>query len=152
MKKKYIIGLGNYSKQDDSIGLRIVEDIVAHNLDKTFDAVDVGNDGVSMLGYFSEETERILMVDCALINKKPGDYLFCNLNDIESRKVSGSMSTHEGDIIKIVEMARSLNFFIPPIRIMAIQPESLDLEMTLSNTLMQRLDKYVRLAVEEINK
>ena len=147
---KYIIGMGNYAKQDDGIGLRIVEHITDNNLDDGFTAIEAGNDGLSVMGYFEEDTESILIVDCALVDLDPGEYVFFDVEDVSSQKLVGTISTHEGDILKIVEMARGLGCFIPAVRVMAIQPESMDLEMGLSLTLEDRLEEYVSKAISEI--
>ncbi|MEA2011564.1 MAG: hypothetical protein U9O87_00545 [Verrucomicrobiota bacterium] len=38
MKNKYLLGLGNYSKNADGIGLCIVEHIIDNSLDKDFES------------------------------------------------------------------------------------------------------------------
>jgi hydrogenase maturation protease len=88
-KNKYILGLGNYAKNDDGIGLRIIEYIVDNNLDDGFEAVEIGNDGLNLLTYFNESTEKILIVDCALMGKEPGDSLVFNYEDIKTKKEVG---------------------------------------------------------------
>ncbi len=147
---KYLIGMGNYAKQDDGIGLRIVEHIIDNNLDDGFTVIEAKNDGLSVMGYFTEDTESILIVDCALVDLEPGEYVFFDVEDVTSKKLVGTISTHEGDILKIVEMARGLGYSIPPVKVMAIQPESIDLKMGLSSTLEDRLVEYVNKAISEI--
>ena len=147
---KYIIGLGNYARGDDSIGLRIVETIVERGLDRGFAAVDIGGNALNALAYFRERTERILFVDCALMDLAPGVCRVFAPESATSQKTLGRISTHESDLLKIVDLARRAELFIPDIRIMAIQPESLDAGMTLSNTLADQLDDYIRTALTEI--
>lgn len=151
-KKRYIIGLGNYSKNDDSIGLRIVEHIVDNNLDTDFQAIEVGNDGMRLLNYFAPETEKILVLDCALMDKKPGDYVLFNPDEVSSRKQAGKISTHEGDILKIIDLAKQLDYPVPLIRCLAIEPKSLEMDMTLSGILQKKIEEYVQIAIEEIRK
>jgi len=147
---RYIVGLGNYSKNDDGIGLRVIEYIVDNDLDKDFKAVEIGNDGMRLLNYFTPETEQMLIVDCALIGKQPGGYLILDVNDISSKKKLGNISTHEGDILKIIGLAKQLGYTLPPIKIMAIQPESMDMDMTLSDILKKKLPVYVQAALDQI--
>ncbi|OVE73636.1 hypothetical protein BVX94_03265 [bacterium B17] len=149
-KSRYIIGLGNYARDDDSIGLRVVEQIVERGLDKDFTAVEVGNNGITLLTYFNDETERILVVDCACMGKTPGDYLIFSPDDVASKKTVGNISTHEGDILKLIELGKQLGDPIPEIKLLAIEPESLGMDMKLSDTLASRLDEYVDAAVCEI--
>ena len=148
---KYIIGMGNYAKQDDGIGLRVVEYIIDNNLDDGFIAIEAGNDGLSVMGYFSEDTERILIVDCALVGLEPGESMILDVEDVDSKKLVGTISTHEGDILRIVELARGLGYAVPSVMVLAIQPESMEMEMSLTQTLEKKLEEYVKIAITEIS-
>lgn len=149
---RIIFGLGNYAKDDDGIGLRIVEHIVDNDLDDGFAAIELGNDGLHILNYFNEDVEKILIVDCALLDKEPGEYMIFDFEDVETKKQVGNISTHEGDIMKLVALGKELDSQIPKIRIMAIQPDSLEMDMTLSECLESKLETYVNAAIEEIKK
>lgn len=149
---RIIFGLGNYAKNDDGIGLRIVEYIVDNDLDDGFAAIELGNDGMHILNYFNEDTEKILIVDCALLDKKPGEFLIFSYDDVATKKQVGNISTHEGDIMKLVSLGQELDYHIPEIRILAIQPDSLDMDMTLSECLTNQLKTYVDAAIDEIKK
>lgn len=148
---KYIIGMGNYAKQDDGIGLRVVEYIIDNNLDDGFIAIEAANDGLSVMGYFSEDTERILIVDCALVGLEPGESMIFDVDDVDSKKLVGTISTHEGDILRIVELARGLGYAVPPVKVLAIQPESMEMDMSLTQTLEKKLEEYVKIAITEIS-
>ncbi len=149
-KIKYIVGLGNYAKNDDGIGLRIVEYIVDNNLDNGFEAIEIANDGMRLLTYFTNSTEKIILVDCALIGKKPGEHLLFPYDSIQTQKEVGNISTHEGDIVKLVELAKELDYPIPELQILAIEPESLDMDMKLSECLESKLKLYVDAAIAAI--
>ena len=150
--QKYVIGLGNYARNDDGIGLRVVEYIVDNNLDDGFQAIEIGNDGMSLLTYFNESTEKILIVDCALMGKTPGEFLVFPYDDITTKKEVGNISTHEGDIIKLVELGVELEYPIPEILILAIEPDSLEMDMALSDCLETEFKVYVDAAVEAIKR
>lgn len=147
---RIIFGLGNYAKNDDSIGLRIIEYIVENDLDDGFGAIELGNDGMHILNYFNKDVEKILIVDCALMDKKPGEFLIFDYDDVETKKEVGKISTHEGDIIKLVELGKQIDSPIPKIRILAIQPDSLEMDMTLSECLTNNFQTYVDAAIAEI--
>lgn len=144
--------MGNYAKNDDGIGLRIIEHIIDNNLDDGFKAIEAANDGIKALTFFTEETEEILFVDCALIDKQPGEFLIFSPEDVETKKITGTISTHEGDIIKLFQLAEETGCHIPKISILAIQPESLGMGMTLSEALETRLGSYVHAAIGEITR
>ncbi len=149
---RYLLGLGNYAMGDDGVGLRIVEHIVEQELDDGFEAVEVGNNGMLVLTYFREDTELILVVDAVQFGGESGEFTVFTPDDVETHKVTGGISTHEGDILKLIELAKQIDQHIPPIRILAIQPASMDVDQGLSPELETRFQEYVLAALHEIEE
>lgn len=142
--------MGNYSREDDGIGLHITEYISDNGLDDGFEVIEVANDGMKVLTFFTEDTEKMLVVDCALMDREPGDYALFGVDEVDTRKVTGKISTHEGDILKLIALAKECGYPVPEIRILAIEPGSLGMTMDLSDSLQKRLAEYVDIAVKEI--
>lgn len=149
---RYIIGIGNYQMSDDGIGLRIVEHIVENGLEKGFEAVDIADEGTRLLFYFQRETEKIVLIDAADMELAPGEYRLFEPKDVSTTKQTQGLTTHEGDALKILEFARNLGYFIPPLIILGIQPGSMAPGMELSPALQERFDSYLGIALEEIGK
>ncbi len=147
---KYLLGLGNYAMGDDSVGLRIVEHIAEQGLDEGFEAVEVGNNGMLVLTYFQEETELLLVVDAVQFGGEPGDFTVFSPDEVDTQKVTGGISTHEGDILKLIELAKQIDQPIPPIKILAIQPASMDVDQGLSPELEMKFQGYVMAALHEM--
>lgn len=145
---RYLIGLGNYSMSDDSIGLRLVEHIAENNLDNGFETVEAANNGMLVLTYFREDTELLLIVDAVNFGSEAGEFLIFSPEDVDSQKVTAGISTHEGDILKLIELAKRIDQPIPPIRILAIQPGNMELGDELSPTLTSRFPEYIKAAVD----
>jgi hydrogenase maturation protease len=149
---RYIIGIGNYSMADDGIGLRIVEHIVQNGLNRGFESIAIADEGMRLLFYLEEETEKIVLIDAVELGLPPGDYRLFKPEDVESTKDAKKLTTHEGDVLKVLELARSLGQSIPPITILGIQPEDLNSGMELSPALQERFSTYLRVALEEVGK
>lgn len=147
---KYLIGMGNYAMGDDGIGLRVLEHIVDNDKDVGFEAAEIGNNGMQLLTYFEESTEKILLVDAVKYGAEPGEHLIFSSEDVETQKVAGHISTHEGDILRLFAMARDLGLYMPPIRILAVQPESMKMGDELSASLKVNFDKYIDAALNEM--
>jgi len=145
---RYLIGIGNYYGRDDAIGLRIAELIGETGLDRDFRAIDLGGNLLDVVHYLDAQTEQVLIVDSARMGLAPGDYAFFTLDQVASVKGSASLSTHEGDLVKVLEFAEATNGPLPPITILGIEPAELADEPGLSDTLEARLDQYVAAAVE----
>lgn len=149
---KYIAGVGNYSMYDDSIGIKVVEYIEEKNLDKGFKALDLSANILNLVSYFEEKTELILIVDTGKLGLNPGDYMFFRPEEAQTVKVTGNISTHEGDLLKVIELADATGSYIPEILIMGIEPESVKEEFGLSEVLQERLGEYAEAAIKELWK
>lgn len=150
--RRCLIGFGNYSRGDDGIGLRLVEAIAERGLDTDFEAVEVGNDGMKLLTYFAADVGRILVVDCARMGMAPGEARIFSPDEAESVKVVEGLSTHEGDVLAVIELGRRLGLPAPEIRLLGIEPASLAMEMELSPLLAARFEALLAMAVAEIRR
>jgi hydrogenase maturation protease len=152
MRKRYIIGVGNYHMADDGIGLRIVEHIVRNGLDRGFEAVDIADEGTRLLFYLERETEKIVLIDAVDMGLAAGEYRLFEPKDVDTTKEMRGLTTHQGDALKVIEFAGTLGYFIPPLVILGIQPGNLDAGLELSPPLRKRFDAYLKTVLEEIGK
>lgn len=135
---------------DDSIGLRLVE----HFFDKApngYHAADMAHDSLRTLFYCERGTERIIIVDCVEMGIEPGDFRVFSPSDVESVKELSGFSTHEGDVLKALELGRQLGYAIPPVLIMGIQPERTDFGFELTPKVAAKFDSYVHKLLELMN-
>jgi hydrogenase maturation protease len=149
---RYIIGVGNSTMADDGIGLRIVEHLARHGLERGFEAVAIADEGTRLLFYLTESTDKIVIVDAVDMGLEPGEYRLFRPEDVETQKIASGMTTHEGDILRVLELAAGLGYPIPPVTILGIQPGSLRPGLELSPALESQFDTYVRVALEEVRK
>lgn len=147
---KVLVGVGSYSGFDDSIGLRVVEHIAEKGLDTDFRAVDLSANSLNLFAYLDPSTEGLLIVDSARMGKRPGEYLFFEPGQVESRKTLAGFSTHEGDLLKVLELARQTGYPIPPILFLGIEPECLKNEMGVSPALEARIPEYAAAAISRL--
>jgi hydrogenase maturation protease len=150
---KYLIGIGNYSMGDDGVGLKIVEYIEENISERDFDIIDMSDNGLNIVAYLNEDTEKILFVDCVMMGKSPGETAFFTPDQVKTDKELANISTHEGDMIKILDMVKGLDYHIPPIKFLGIEPKTMEGgEMELSDLISKNLPSYVEMAIKEINK
>ena len=144
---RYLIGVGTYTGFDDSVGLRLIEHIVENGLEQGFRAIDLSSNTLNLLDYLERPTEHLLIVDSARMGRKPGEFEFFKPEDVETKKELTGLTTHEGDLLKVLEFARRLGYHIPPITFMGIEPEAIKSEMGISQALAKRLPEYAQAAV-----
>lgn len=148
---RYLIGLGNYSMTDDSIGLRLIEHIADNNLDTDFEVVEIGQDAMKLLFYFNENTKRIVVVDCVRMGCQPGEIRIFRPEEVAtSCKQIGGFSTHEGDLLGTLEVAKKLGYHIPPLLIVGIEPVKIEVGMNLSPELTWRFNEYLETSLREV--
>jgi hydrogenase maturation protease len=140
---RYLIGIGNYYGLDDSIGLRIAETIGERGLDRGFTAIDLGGNLLDLVHYLGAEVEQVLIVDSARMGRSPGEFAFFAPDDVVSHKRLAGVSSHEGDLLKVLEFAEGLGEVRAPITILGIEPAEIANEPGLSAVLAERFEEYV---------
>jgi len=89
----------------------------------------------------------MLIVDAARMGLPPGDVRFFAPEDVESRKDLAGFSTHEGDVLKVIELARAMGYQIPRLELMGIEPLTTEPGIGLSEPLVGKLSDYVAAAI-----
>ncbi len=149
---KYIIGIGNYAMGDDGIGLQLIEELSRIQLPSNCMALELKNDALGLFSYLLPETSAILVVDCVKMGALPGEWRIFSPEEVRSLKRVAHASTHDGDLLQILELARATGYSIPPLRIMGIEPDSIEPSMELSATLRERLKGYGNVAARLIQE
>ena len=152
MGRRFLVGAGRTAMADDGIGLRVAEEIAARGLDRGFEVVDLSGDATRLLDAFRPETERILIVDALVGGRTPGDHVVFDPADTVSDKALAGWSTHEGDLLRTIELGRRLGLPVPPIRVLGIEPACVTQGMDLSETLDRRLEDYLATALRLIGE
>ena len=147
---RYIIGVGNSSMADDGIGLRVVEHLARRGLEHGFEAVAIADEGTRLLFYLTENTDKIVIIDAVDMGLEPGEYRLFKPEDVETQGAASGITTHEGDLLRVLELAAGLHYHIPPVTILGIQPAILGPGLELSPALERRFDTYLRVALEEV--
>jgi hydrogenase maturation protease len=115
-----------------------------------FEAFDLSTDALSLVAYLNDETEAVLVVDAAHVGLAPGEYRFFTPDEVETQKQLGGLTTHEGDVLKVLDLARSAGYPMPALAIMGIEPFDMEGGTELSGPLAERLPEYAAAAVERL--
>jgi len=145
--KTLVLGLGNPLLRDDSIGLR-----VAQELRDQFEGdpdVEVGEDywgGLRlmerMIGF-----DRVIIIDAILTNTEPGTIHLLSLDDIPTQR---SASAHDVNLPTALEFGRRVGAVLPPAsKITLIGIEAADVQ-TFDETLTPELERALPHAVEAV--
>lgn len=128
---------------------QIIEYILNNNLEKDFHALDFATNAWGILPLLNTDTEKILIIDCAHMQEKPGTAKIFSLGCILNLDKTTAES-HESSITQPVRTAEQADYHIPVISIMGIEPDCLEFELSLSSILKAGLNGYVQQAIHFI--
>lgn len=145
-----MLGLGNPLMADEGIGVYLVARLV-ESADRypAVDFIDAGTGGLSIL-YQIEDRRKAIVIDCAFMDEPPGTIRRFTPDQVQSVKVLAHQSLHEADLMQILGLARQLGQGPGEIVIFGIQPERIEPGLTLSQTLMDRMDEYISTILHEL--
>jgi len=136
-----VLGLGNTLFSDDGVGV----EIATHLRKKTRVGVFVTEVGTSILAAipFLEWADRVLIIDSMRGGKAPGSIYYGAYGDV--RPSFEERSVHERSISLAVDLSNR-RLKAPEIHALGIEPASLELGASLSETLASRLPLYLEYA------
>ena len=138
-----VLGLGNPLMADEGIGGFLIDRLIEKKDDyPDVEFIDAGTGGMAMLHLIAER-KKVIIIDCAYMNKAAGTMIRFSPDDVESVKKLMHYSLHEIDILKVIELARRLNQCPDDIVILGVEPEKIELKDSLNPALMKNIDGYL---------
>jgi hydrogenase maturation protease len=135
---------------DEGVGLRVVGQLAADpSARRRADCIDAGPAGMKLL-HLMDGRRRAILVDCALMGEPPGTWRRFVPADVRSVKRLAGFSLHEGDLLSILELARSLGTGPAEVVIVGIEPLDVEPRLSLSPLLEQRMAEYVQAVRREL--
>jgi hydrogenase maturation protease len=147
---RYLIGLGTWTASDDAVGLRVVEHIAAAGLERGFKALALPAGSLDLVAYLRPDTEAILVVDAARMGLAPGEFKVFGPADVEGPAPGAGFSTHEDNLQQVLALARTLDYPIPPLAILGVEPASVTPGLALSPAIAERLPAYAAVAIDRL--
>jgi hydrogenase maturation protease len=147
MMRTLVLGLGNEILGDDSVGLRVVRELIAHlPPDSSVEVSEETRGGLRlmerMIGY-----ERALIVDAILTGSPPGTLQWLSPGGIPTQR---SASTHDVNLPTALSLGRQASAILPAdanIHILAIEAANVD---HFAEDLSPEVERAVPRAVDEI--
>ena len=128
--KKYahIIGIGNLTRLDDGIAIKIIEKLKEKNIPENIKITDLGTGGIDIILALDGWHKGIIIDAVSLDFLHPGAIVEYTVKDENIPEVKGLSSTHGFDAISALKLAFSLKEYSLPaeIIIMGIQVKKLD--------------------------
>lgn len=154
MKKIGIIGLGNILRQDDGIGIILLKKLKQKKelLPKNIELIEAGIPSVNLL-HMLHPFEKVIFIDAVNLKTKPGTTKFFKTSDVISKKENRqSVSVHETDVLKIIEIHKKLDKDSKEFFIFGVQPKNTEYGENLSTDLKNNFEKTLKKLINKINQ
>lgn len=141
MKKIGVIGIGNPLRQDDGIGIFLLEKLVEikDDLPDDIEYIDGGTGGMNFLHLFAR-FDIVVFIDAVNFGGKIGESKFFNSEDVISKNIQIKISTHGSDILKIIQLSKELGENPDEIFIFGVQPQDIAPGTRLSHEIQENID------------
>ena len=142
--------MGNTLMSDEGIGVAVLRRLRAQaGRFPRAELVDLGTSAMRALHAMADRRKAVF-VDCALMDEQPGTIRRFSPDDVRSQKALSGLSLHEGDLLKVIELSRSLGECPEEVVIFGIQPQSIEPGEALSPALEARLNEYADALAAEL--
>jgi hydrogenase maturation protease len=150
MKKIGIIGLGNPLRQDDGIGINLIEKLnkKKNSFAQNIEFIDGGTGGISLVHLFAK-FDIVLLIDAIDFNGKPGDIKFFKLDDKVYSDKNINFTTHEENILNVLKLSEKIDEK-PEVYMFGIQPKKIGFKNKLTKKLEIKIDLILSKLEEKI--
>ena len=146
-KKIAIVGVGNRSRKDDFIGIKVARELKKVISSRRVVILDCGTIPENYIDIIEKfEPSHILVIDAAQIGLEPGDLML-----VDSKKIYGlTLSTHNlplnifADYLKKVAGAK--------IALLAIQPDKIEYEIGLTKKLRYTANELTEVLLKVLSR
>ena len=149
--KASIIGLGNILLKDEGIGVHAVNAIKErYTFPPETEIIDGGTLGLDLLHFF-EGKDGILILDAVDFRKEPGYIGVIEDDDIPST-LFAKLSVHHIGLSDVLFAAKLLGITPAKLRLIGVQPQSLEVGLTMTECISGKLEQLIELAIRTLKE
>jgi len=148
MSKLVVLGVGNILMSDEGLGVRLLEAVRdARDWPGAIEFIDGGVGGLNLLNVI-EQAQRLVVFDAAQMDAAPGEYRIISPQQVADEPAEHRVSMHDVPLGEILQLCERFAHRPADIRIMVIQPETIEFGRQLSAEITKRFDELVDVAVQ----
>lgn len=146
-----ILGLGNPLMADDGAGIQVVDLLRQERLPAGVTVQDGGTAGVGLVPEM-DGFQRVFFVDCALMDKSPGEWKRFTLQESNILDENASpLSLHNAGLPDALRLADALHILPKQVIIYGVQPACVEWDKAMSKEVRDAIPEMARAILEEIN-
>lgn len=146
-----VMGLGNILLKDEGVGVHAIRAIrERYSFSPEVEIIDGGTLGLDLLHFF-EGRDRVLLVDAVDFRKEPG-YIGVMEDDEIPSSLFAKLSVHHIGLSDVLFAAKLLDYTPSKIRLIGIQPESLDVGLETTECISGKMDQLISLIIQTLKE
>ncbi len=146
-----IIGLGNILLKDEGVGVHTVNAIrERYSFSPDVEIIDGGTLGLDLLHFF-EGKDQVLILDAVDFHKEPGYIGVLDDENIPSA-LFAKLSVHHIGLSDVLFAAKLLNFTPAKLRLIGIQPESIEVGLDMTASISGKMDQLIDLVIQTLKE
>lgn len=151
MKKIGVIGIGNPLRQDDGIGIVLLERLVEmkDDLPDDIEYIDGGTGGMNLL-HLLARFDIVFLIDAVNFGGPIGESKLFKSEDVYSKKIQIRISTHNTDFLKIIQLSTELGENPDELFVFGVQPKDISHGSSLSPELQQKIGLLLDNLISEL--
>ena len=147
-----VLGIGNILMRDEGVGVRLLEAVrAAHQWTDSIEFVDGGAGGLNLLNII-ERAKAMVVFDAANMKLTPGEYRIILPQHIADELPEHRVSMHDVPFTETLRLCREFLHCPGEIKVMLIQPKTVEFGRELSDELKTAFDKLVPAAVNLVQE
>lgn len=149
-KRIGILGLGNLLLCDEGFGVHFINHLTdKYAFPENFSVLDGGTAGI-MLAPFMEDVDILFVIDTVAIKSEPGTIHCFTEEDVKAGNIQFRMSPHQVGLLDILELCKLRGTAPEKTEMITIVPEDLSLKITLSPTLLPKLEEVEAILLKSL--
>lgn len=128
---------------DEGVGVYLAEEIARRNLlPDAIEVLELGTGNMNVIHAIANR-RKVVFIDCARMGAEPGTMRRFEMDDVVSRKVLPNWSAHEGDLLNLLEISRTIGELPVEVVLFGIEPARLEYGQELTAPIQARVEEYI---------
>lgn len=151
MKDLAIVGVGNILEKDDGIAIYATSYLEQnYRFEPEIDIINGGVEGIDLLNLFMEY-KHLIILDAIDIDDEAGSIYAIPSDELRGYGLN-SGGAHEIGVLECLDMIELMGKEIPRSTLLGIIPQTIEVEIALSDKLYEKFDSFIDSLIDLIKK
>lgn len=147
-----VLGVGNILLGDDGVGPRLIRELQGlYDGERAVECIDGGTQGLALLGYFSGR-QSLIILDARADGRNAGEITVLDRASLSECRAPHSTTAHEGNAAELLASAELLGELPERVFLLGVEPERIQTELGLSDSVQKALPFAFARACELVEK